>query len=205
MKNNFKAIIFDWGGVCCSGAEPFASPALQKILKMTPSEIEDGARDIYNGYYIGKYDKVSFWREIMKRFSLTETNEINPDALSTAYTNSYEIYQDVLDLILNLKKRYRIGLLSKLTPEMREHIKLSHDLKKYFEVEVYSCDSDVQSSKPDPKPFFVILDKMKLSTEDCLFIDDSKKNIEAATKIGMKTLLFNNKAKFFQDIKVLTL
>ncbi len=205
MKNNFKAIIFDWGGVCCSGAEPFASLALQKILNMTPGEIEDGARDIYNGYYIGKYTKVSFWREIMKHFSLKETDEINPNALSVAYTNSYEIYQDVLDLILDLRKKYRIGLLSKLTIEMRDCIKLRHNLAKYFEVEVYSCDVDVRSSKPDEKSFLVILEKMKLVAEDCLFIDDSQKNIETATKIGMKTLLFNGRDQFFRDIKILTL
>ncbi len=201
MKSNLKAIIFDWGGVCCRSGEPFASPALQKELNMTPAEIESGAQDINDAYYLGDYDCNSFWLAIIQRYNLKQNSEINPQKLSNAYLNSYEAYDDVLAYILSLGKNYRIGLLSKLAPEMRDYIKKRHQLDKYFEVQVFSCDKDVHSSKPDAKSFLKILEKMQLKPQDCLFIDDSLKNILAARTLGFKTLLFENRKQFFNDIK----
>lgn len=200
-KNKIKAVIFDWGGVCCKEGELFASRDLQKKLAMKPEEIAGQARNIYIGYYIGKYDCDSFWRAIMKHFNLKETAKINPVALSGSYLNSYSVYQEVLDVALQLKKKYLVALFSNLTPEMRNHIRQAHETKKYFKPEVYSCDADVKSIKPDPKPYRVILKKMGLPAKNCLLIDNSLKNIQAAQKLGFKTIFFKNRPQFFKEIK----
>ena len=201
MKTNIKAIIFDWGGVCCREGEPFASSALQESLQLTPDEITEKVRNIHKDYYIGKHSRDSFWTAIIKFFSLTENAEINPVALSNAYLNSYEVYPDVLDLVLQLQSKYKIGLLSNLTPEMKEQIHRKHDLGKFFHAEVYSCDRDVQAKKPDLKMYQSILNKVNFLPEECLFIDNSLGNIEAAADIGMKTLLFKDRIQFFTEIK----
>ncbi|OGZ34224.1 MAG: hypothetical protein A2Y98_01070 [Candidatus Portnoybacteria bacterium RBG_19FT_COMBO_36_7] len=199
--NKIKAIIFDWGGVCCQEGEPFASLHLQKKLSMNPEEIIEKVKDIYIDYYIGKYNRETFWRAIMKYFHLKETPEINPVALSDAYLNSYSVYQDVLDLALRLQKNYKVGLLSNLTPEMRDHIRSAHQTEKYFKTEVYSCDKDVKVIKPEVKPFKVILKKMKLPAKNCLFIDNSEKNTRAAAQLGFETILFKNRPQLFKKIK----
>jgi len=198
--NKIKAIIFDWGGVCCKEGEPFASKALQKKLKLNPDQIAEKVSNIYTGYYVGKYDKDPFWRSVINFFNLKEDSEINPETLSGAYLNSYEVYDDILDLILKLKKEYKIGLLSNLTPEMKNRIVSAHNLEKYFDAMVFSCDNNAASMKPDNKPYEVILEKLGLKAGQCLFIDNSFKNVEAAEKIGMKTLFFTDKNKFFKDI-----
>jgi putative hydrolase of the HAD superfamily len=195
-----KAIIFDWGGVCCSGGEPFASTSLQESLGLTPDEITKKAGSIYKGYYTGEYDRDDFWAEIIQHFGLEENKEINPATLSNAYLDSYEVYQDVLELILELKKKFKIGLLSNLTPAMRDYIRKTHQLEKYFDVQVYSCDPDVRFRKPSREAFQIILDRIGLPAEECLFVDDLSKNIEAAADMGMKTILFESREQFFADI-----
>lgn len=196
-----KAIIFDWGGVCCKEGEPFASPALQAALSATPDEITKQALPIYSGYYLGAYDGAGFWRAIMRHFALNETSEINPSALSEAYLRSYEIYPDMLEFISRVKERYFIALLSNLTPEMRDEIRGKHGLDGYFHAQMYSCDADVRAKKPDPAIFRVFFEKTNLAPEACLFVDNSKENIQAAASVGMKTLLFKNREQFFSDIK----
>lgn len=203
MVSNIKAIIFDWGGVCCKEAEPFASTALQQALGLSPDEITRKVENIHKEYYIGKHNRDSFWGAIIRHFNITETSEINSNALSQAYLNSYTIYQDVLEVILELRKKYTLGLLSNLTPEMRDYIRERHDLDMYFDVQVYSCDPEVQTKKPDHKIFDVIVEKLKLTPKECLFIDDASINIQAAHSIGMKTVLFKNRDQFFHDIKVI--
>ena len=47
-------------------------------------------------------------------------------------------------------------------------------------------------AKPDPAIFNLLLNRYELQAERCLFIDDSKTNIEAATKIGFDTHHFTS-------------
>lgn len=49
-------------------------------------------------------------------------------------------------------------------------------------------------AKPDPAIFHLLLKRYDLQAEDCLFIDDSKTNIEAAARIGFETHHFKSAA-----------
>ena len=44
--------------------------------------------------------------------------------------------------------------------------------------------------KPDPAIFETLLSRYDLQAQDCIFVDDSAKNIETASRIGMKTVHF---------------
>jgi len=49
-----------------------------------------------------------------------------------------------------------------------------------------------QLAKPDPTIFYLLLDRYGLQADNCLFIDDSKINIEAAGRIGFETHHFTS-------------
>lgn len=202
-KKKFKAVIFDWGGVCCSGAEPFASSLLQQKLGMSLEEVTDSALTVYLDYCKGKYTKESFWKAVLSHFNLTEDDVLNPDTLSAAYIGSYVLYTDVLALVEELKSSYQLGLLSNLTPEMRDHIRVTHHTPEYFATEVYSCDPGVGVLKPDQEAFGTIMKKMGRKPEECIFIDDSQNNILAAEALGMHTIHFKNKSDALAEINAL--
>jgi 2-haloacid dehalogenase len=44
--------------------------------------------------------------------------------------------------------------------------------------------------KPDPAIFHVLLERYGLKAEDCIFVDDSAKNIETARSVGMQAVHF---------------
>jgi 2-haloacid dehalogenase len=44
--------------------------------------------------------------------------------------------------------------------------------------------------KPDPAIFHVLLERYGLAAQDCIFIDDSAKNIETARSVGMQAVHF---------------
>ena len=46
--------------------------------------------------------------------------------------------------------------------------------------------------KPHPEFYQVLLDRFDVRAEEALFIDDSVRNIQAAKKIGIKTIHFTS-------------
>ena len=55
-------------------------------------------------------------------------------------------------------------------------------------------------AKPDPEIFHLLLKRYELQAENCLFIDDSKTNIEAAARIGFETHHFKSAAGLRQEL-----
>jgi len=45
--------------------------------------------------------------------------------------------------------------------------------------------------KPDPRAYALLLDALKLNADTCVFVDDQKRNIESAEKVGMTTVHFD--------------
>lgn len=182
-----KTIIFDWGGVCCTAAEPFASTRLQQTLGKNPDEIAAAVKDEYAGYYLGRYTREQFWDGIIAHFGL---KGFAADELSDAYRASYKLHKDVIALIKHLRKEHRVVLLSNLTPEMKDHIKKIDHADELFERLFFSCDMGMM--KPDAATYQKVLQELKAAPQDCIFIDDSQKNVEAARSLGIDAIHFTD-------------
>lgn len=61
------------------------------------------------------------------------------------------------------------------------------DLHGSFDEVVLSAEHGVR--KPDPAIFRLTLDKLGVSAEECLFVDDSEGNLAAAAELGIVPLL----------------
>ena len=51
---------------------------------------------------------------------------------------------------------------------------------------------EIKEIKPDSKIYQYLLDKYNIVSDNAVFIDDVLENIEAANKLGFKTILFDN-------------
>jgi 2-haloacid dehalogenase len=60
---------------------------------------------------------------------------------------------------------------------------------------------DEKLIKPDPAIYKVLLKRQNLLAEDCVFIDDSMKNVEAAAKLGFHALHFTTPEAFAADLR----
>jgi 2-haloacid dehalogenase len=55
--------------------------------------------------------------------------------------------------------------------------------------------------KPDPAIYKVLLERQKLAAEDCVFVDDSEKNVAAAAALGFRALVFTTPEQFADDLR----
>ena len=67
-----------------------------------------------------------------------------------------------------------------------------------FDVLVWSYQ--LRMAKPDPAIYRYALEKLGTRPEETLFIDDRQVNVEAATALGMKALLFTTVAQLRTDL-----
>ena len=102
------------------------------------------------------------------------------------YNETYPIIPERLDYIRSLKNRgYKIYFLSNINSESYNFIK--HALDE-FDGGVYSYQEHVK--KPSKEIFERIIDKYNLNIDECVFFDDSIKNVDAANEFGLKSYLF---------------
>jgi HAD superfamily hydrolase (TIGR01509 family) len=86
-----------------------------------------------------------------------------------------------------LRPAYRMGVLSNggssPAPWLREH-----DALDLFDDIVCSAEAGVR--KPDAAVFRLAAERLGLSTEECLFIDDNARNVDGARATGMAAVKF---------------
>lgn len=194
--SNFKAVIFDWGGVCCSAGEHFSNPLMLEQVAMTSEQMSDASKSIEKEFYTGRISESEFWNQIINKYHLKGISE---EQLRQSYFDSYKIYPQMIDAINETRKNHRVALLSNLASDMAGRIKKLHNVDNMFEIKVFSYELGVM--KPDSKIYLHILEKLQLKPNDCLFIDDSKANIEAAEKLGISTIYFRTPEQTIQELK----
>ncbi len=59
---------------------------------------------------------------------------------------------------------------------------------------------DEKLLKPDAAIYRLCLERNALKAEDCLFIDDSPKNVAGAAAVGIETILFETPEKLAEDL-----
>lgn len=88
--------------------------------------------------------------------------------------------------------------LSNISPELFEYLSNRNKLFKLFDGIVISGEENI--AKPDPAIFEVLLNRFKLTPEECFFIDDSQANTESASKLGISSLTFRASSSCYQQV-----
>ena len=90
------------------------------------------------------------------------------------------------------EKYYRVFdfvLLSTDVSEWSAYITEYYNLDKYFKQKIVS--GNVNCRKPDRKIYEITLEQIKKKASECIFIDDSVKNLLPAENMGIDSILFN--------------
>ena len=190
-----KIVIFDWGGVCESHENNLqdlkeAKIRLIKRLNSTLSEqeiLQKWSNKTQSGILIGTTNNES---DIKDWFNLIQKNmNINIDLenfkrLYEEEMKSVKYYTDVVKYAHSLKDRCKIAILSNLMPFDKKRINDQYDLSKFDYVYL---SFELGMRKPDRKIYEYVLDDLKISPENILFIDDDADNILMAKKCGWNT------------------
>lgn len=86
-------------------------------------------------------------------------------------------------------QQYEFVLLSNDVSQWSSYITEYHQLNKYFSEKIVS--GDVKCRKPEKRIYELALERIGKRPEECLFVDNSVKNLDAASELGIHSVLFN--------------
>lgn len=99
-------------------------------------------------------------------------------------------YDYAIPWIKELKGRgYRVYIISNFSHKAFEECKKALDFLKEVDGGLLSFQEKI--IKPAPEIYQLLLKRYGLKAEECVFIDDTSKNVEAAVKEGMKGIVFH--------------
>ena len=109
----------------------------------------------------------------------------------------YVFYDDALSVIPELKKKYKLAIVSDAWPSLLD-VYEENNMISYFESIVIS--SFIGTSKPDSKMYNTALQELNIKPEEAIFVDDSLKNCMGALAVGINTvLLCRNKQSYITE------
>ncbi len=99
---------------------------------------------------------------------------------------NYIPYPGITDVLAELSKTHRIGIISDTWPSIREQLEYI-GVARYISFETYSCF--VGTFKPDRRMYLDALGKCGVPAEKTVFIDDSLRNLDGAAALGITPIL----------------
>lgn len=103
-------------------------------------------------------------------------------------------------ILKNLHRQgYPLFGLTNWSTETFPMVKAKYDFFSCFRDIIVS--GEVKYIKPEPQIYQLLLQKHQLKARECLFIDDNSANVEAAIKLGMNGIIFENPEQLLIALK----
>ena len=203
--NNISTLIFDLGGVI---VDLDLAKCIQNFKELGLENIEQylsnfGQKDFFMQFEKGQIGIPAFRNEIRK-LAGTELSDVQIDKAWCSFLTQIPV--EKLHLLSELKKKYRLLLLSNTNPlhietaVAAEFSKTGKTMQDFFDKCYLSYEMGMV--KPDVEIFKALLADAQVKAEECLFLDDGKKNIDTAAALGIQTYWVkpNENLNFLLDI-----
>lgn len=108
--------------------------------------------------------------------------------------------EPTVEILKALKERdFELYALSNWSHETYPFAYARFEFLRWFRAVVIS--GEVKVCKPDPRIYEIILNKIGRPAHECVFIDDSRANIEAAQQLGFHTIHFLSPEQLRAELK----
>ena len=156
-------------------------------------------QQIYKGFLSdfqkGLFSEDTLWEKLCAQLKCKKptVSSLWEEAFRSVYDENIPVFQLAEQLH---QKGYRVGLLSNTEAPA---IRFIH-AKKYtmFDITIFSCEE--QTCKSEERIFRILLNRLLLKPDEVVFIDDNKKNIDIAQKMGIISILFKNPHQLIDDL-----
>jgi 2-haloacid dehalogenase len=197
--NRINALIFDFGGVLINW-DP--RKVFEKYFSNDAQAIDDFLAEIGFSAWNLEQDRGHPFSQAVAELSAQFPQYAH---LIRAYDEEWEqsitgIIPGTIAMLPKLKAAgYRIYGLTNWNVEKYNIIRHRYTFFDLFDYILVS--GAVKLAKPDPAIFELMLNRINRTPQECLLVDDSPKNVEAARQMGFSAIHFTSPAQLELELK----
>lgn len=184
-----KAVIFDCFGVLYIDKR-------QNMLQSLPPSVAVELHDIFQQ---GNYGLLSREEYVKAATSLTGQTA---EEFVAASAGGYRLNEELIAKVRELKKSYKVGLLSNIGRGWIEDFFNEHQLHDLFDAVVLSGEEGV--AKPHPQIYELASERLGVKLSECVMIDDVQENCAGADAVGMKSIYYVSNKQCLADLEKYT-
>jgi HAD superfamily hydrolase (TIGR01509 family) len=184
------ALIFDCFGVVLTDA----LQELRAELAVSNPSAEAEVRDIVAANNRGLMTPAESNQRIAALFGM-DAHEFRAHVAAGESRN-----EPLLKYILELRKTYKVAMLSNIAGSSLQRRFPDDELARYFDAVVASAD--IGYIKPEPEAYIAAAARIGVAPEECIFVDDRELFCVAATEVGMTSIVYTDFVRFKHDVVV---
>ncbi|MBI5576605.1 MAG: HAD family phosphatase [Deltaproteobacteria bacterium] len=194
-----RAVIFDFGNVICAFDNDVFLRALLPCSGLGLDALKEAiyGSDLPRKYESGRISSGEFYREAAQRGSLS----VSMEEFFRAFNGIFTPIPSTSALIRELKKRYKVGLLSNTNEWHYEHYFKNVEVFPLFDSVTLSFE--VKEMKPGGRIYRDAIEKLGARPEECVFIDDIEDYAEGARREGMKGIRYVSPESLLDSLRAL--
>jgi putative hydrolase of the HAD superfamily len=194
-----RAVIFDYGMVLSSAADPAAHHELIRTFGAPAEDFEREYWAIRHAYDEGQFDGAGYWHRCAQAAGVTLTDEQIRQLIANDIRMWSNLNQTMVDWAVTIgKSGFKTGILSNIPFEIADVFK-EIDWVKGFTHNTWSCY--LRLAKPDPAIYHHVIDALQVRPEEALFLDDRQENVLSAEAVGLQGIIFRSVPQLRQELE----
>lgn len=194
----YTTIIFDLGGVLIDWNPKY----LYRKIFTDEKEMEDFLENICTPDWNEEQDAGRSLQEATEM--LVERHPDHKENITAYYSRWSEMLggsiQDTVEIFRELKsaKKYELYALTNWSAETFPIALGEYEFLSWFDGIVVSGTEKIR--KPFPEFYKILLDRYEVKADEAIFIDDNKRNIDAAKKVGIDSIHYINPTQLKDEL-----
>lgn len=195
-----RAIVFDIGGVLEITPDLGLVEHWEQRLQLKAGEIEKRMSPLWEAGALGTSTLEDVERGLHEQIGMDQEQR---EAFLRDLWREYlgQPNSELIDYFRALRPRYRTALLSNSFVGAREKEQERYQFAELVDLIIYS--HEVGLLKPDPRIYRLTWERLGVQPEEMIFLDDNEPAIEAAKRLGIHAICFQNNAQVITEIEAL--
>ena len=195
---SIRAVIVDFGSVLILDVDDSYRERWAARLSITRDQLTDlvFGSAVARRASVGGATTQDIWRYVGETLGLDEPTLAQ---LSYEFWLGDALNAELAGFLCSLRPRYKTAILSNAWPDMREALNQRLGLDNAVDLIVISAEERL--AKPDPRIYYLTLERLGVSPEEAVFLDDRPENVEAAQALGIHGVQFETTVQAIAEIK----